>query len=180
MYKGFDPSPAIDFPYRLIWNPVVPPKIGVFSWEATWGKVLTLDQLKRRGMTLVNRCIMCEEDEENIDHLLIHCKSAKMLWNLFLSIFGTSRVFPQSVLHTLLAWQGAAVGKKRKRIWLAAPLCLFWTLWRARNRLVFENEGTTDQKIKANFVTNLWAWANMYREDKTNFVVEFLTWLGSR
>ena len=49
----------------------------------TWGKVLTIDQLKRRGMTLVNRCFMCEEDEENIDHLLIHYKSAKMLWNLF-------------------------------------------------------------------------------------------------
>ena len=128
MYKGFDPSPAIDFPYRLIWNSVVPPKIGVFAWEATWGKVLTLDQLKRRGMTLVNRCFMCEEDEENIDHLLIHCKSAKMLWNLFLSIIGTSWVFPQSVLHTLLAWQRVAVGKKRKRIWLAALLCLFWTL----------------------------------------------------
>ena len=180
MYKGFDLSPAFDFPYCLVWNPVVPPKIGVFAWEATWGKVLTFDQLKRRGMTLVNRCFMCKEDEENIDHLLIHCKSAKMLWNLFLSIVGTSWVFLQSVLHTLLAWQGAAVGKKRKRICLAAPICLFWTLWRARNRLVFENEGTTDQKIKANFVYNLWAWANMYRDDKTNSVVEFLTWLGSR
>ena len=68
---------------------------------------------------------MCEEDEENIDHLPIHCKIAKMLWNLFFSIFGTSWVFPHSLLHTLLVWQWAAVGKKRKRIWLAAPLCLF-------------------------------------------------------
>ena len=180
MYKCFDSSPAFDFPYRLIWNPVVPPKIGFFAWEATWGKVLTLDQLKRRGMILVNRCFMCGEDEENIDHLLIHCKSAKMLWNLFLSIFGTSWIFPQTVIHTLLAWQGVAVGKKRKRIWLAAPLCIFWTLWRARNKLGFENEGTTDQKIKTIFVTNLWAWANVFREDKTNSVVEFLTWLGRR
>ena len=179
MYRCFDPSPASDFLYRLIWNPVVPPKIGVFAWEATWGKVLTLDQLKRRGMILVNRCFMCEEDEENIDHLLIHCKRAQMLWNLLLSIFGISWVFSQSVLHTLLAWQGAAVGKKRRRIWLAAPLCLFWTLWRVRNRLSFENEGTNDQKIKANFVTNLWAWANGFMEDKTNSVVDFLTWLGS-
>ena len=72
------------------------------------------------------------------------------------------------------------MGKKRKKIWLAAPLCLFWTLWRARNRLVFENEGTSDQKIKANFVSNLWAWANMYSVDNTNLVVNFLTWSGSR
>ena len=34
MYKGFDISPAFDFPYRLFWNPIVPPKIGVFAWEA--------------------------------------------------------------------------------------------------------------------------------------------------
>ena len=130
MYKGLDPSPTIDFPYRLVWNPVVPSKIGFFAWEVSWGKVLMLDQLKRRGMTFANRCFMCEEDEETIDHLLIHCKSAKMLWNLFLSIVGTSWVFPRSVLHTLLAWQRAAVGKKHHKIWMTAPLCLFWTLWR--------------------------------------------------
>ena len=79
MYKGLDISPAFDLPYRLVWNPVVPLKIGVFAWEAAWGKVLTLDQLKRHGMTFANRCFMCEEEEETIDHLLIHCKSAKML-----------------------------------------------------------------------------------------------------
>ena len=87
--------------------------------------MLTLDQLKRRGWAFANRCFLCEEDEETIDHLLIHCKRAKTLWNLFLSVVGTSWVLPSSVLHTLLAWQRTAVGKKHKKIWLAAPLCLF-------------------------------------------------------
>ena len=79
MYKGLDPSPAIEFPYRSIWNPVVPPKIGFFAWEAIWGKVLTLDQLKRCGRAFANGCFLCEEDEETMDHLLIHCKRAKTL-----------------------------------------------------------------------------------------------------
>ena len=83
MYKGFDISPAFDFPYRLLWNLVVPQKIGVFAWEVAWDKGLTLDQLKRRGRTFANRCFMCEEEEKTINHLLIHCKSAKMLWDLF-------------------------------------------------------------------------------------------------
>ena len=180
MYKGFDVSPALDYPHRLVWNPVAPPKTGVFAWEAAWGKVLTLDHLKRRGMNFANRCFMCEEEEETIEHLLIHCNLAKILWNLFLSIVGISWVFPQSVLNNLLAWQGASVGKKRKKIWLAAPLCLFWNIWGARNRLVFENEVPSVQKIKANFVTNLWAWANLSSADNTHSVVDFFTWLGSR
>ena len=66
----------------------MPSKMGIFSWEAAWGKILTLDNLKRRGMAFANRCFLCEEDEKTIDHLLIHCKSAKMLWDLFLSIVG--------------------------------------------------------------------------------------------
>ena len=46
MYKGVDVSPPFVFPHRIVWNSVVSPKIGVFAWEAAWGKVLTLDQLK--------------------------------------------------------------------------------------------------------------------------------------
>ena len=88
MYKGLDPSPAIDFPYRLVWNPVVPPKIGFIAWESTWGKVLTLNHLKHHGMTFENSCFLCEEDEETIDQLLIHCKSAKTLWNFFCQLLG--------------------------------------------------------------------------------------------
>ena len=180
MYKRLDPSPAIEFPSRSVWNPVVPPQIGFFAWEVAWGKVLTLDQLKRRGMTFANICFLCEEDEESIDHLLIHYKSAKMLWNLFLLIVGVSWVFSRSVLHTLLAGQGVTVGKKCKKLWMAAPLCLFWTLWHARNSLVFENEATFVQRIKANFVSNLWTWVNLYCIENTNSIVDFPTWLGSR
>ena len=72
------------------------------------------------------------------------------------------------------------MGKKRKKNWLAAPLCLFWNLWRARNRLVFENEVSSAQRIKANFVSNLWTWANLYSVDNKHYVLDFLTYLGSR
>ena len=79
MYKVLDCSPQVDFPFRSIWNPVAPPRMGLVAWEASWGKVLTLDQLKRRGRALANRCFLCEEDEEDINHLLLHCKKARML-----------------------------------------------------------------------------------------------------
>ena len=144
------------------------------------GQLLTLDQLKRCGRAFANKCFLCEEDEETIDHLLIHYKRAKTMWNLLLSVVGTRWVFSQSVLYTLLAWQGAAVGKKCKKIWMAVPLCLFWTLWCEINKVVFENEVNYVHRIKANFVTNLWTWANLYSVDNMNSVLDFLTLMGSR
>ena len=72
------------------------------------------------------------------------------------------------------------MGKKRKKNWMAAPLCLFWTLWRERNRVVFDNEVFNAQRIKSNFLRNLWNWANLYSVVNTNSFVDFLAWLGCR
>ena len=180
MYRVLDCSPQVVFPSRTIWNPVIPPRMGFFAWEASWGKVLTLDQLKRRGRALANLCFLCEEDEADINHLLLYCKKARMLWDLFLLIVGTSWVFPDSVIQTLLSWQGAPVGKKRKNIWIAAPLCLFWTVWHNRNMVVFENRATSDQRTKFIFLSKLWSLANIHSVDNTNSLVDFLAWLGCR
>ena len=114
MYRKLMHSLPTDFPWHSIWNPIVPPKLGFFAWEASWGKVLTLDQLKKRGIPLVNRCFLCEEEEETTDHLLIHCSRAKMLWNLFFVIMDYNWVFPLTVRQSLLAWQSARWEKSGK------------------------------------------------------------------
>ncbi|RVW49973.1 hypothetical protein CK203_091800 [Vitis vinifera] len=58
------------FPKKGIWVENVPSKLAFFAWEATWGRVLTLDRLQKRGWQLPNRCYLCGIDEENVNHLL--------------------------------------------------------------------------------------------------------------
>ena len=58
----------------------MPTKVGFFAWEASWGWILTLDQLKRMGRALANKCFLCEEGEETVNHLLLHYTKAKGLW----------------------------------------------------------------------------------------------------
>ena len=70
------------------------------------------------------------------------------------------------------------MGKKRKNIWIAAPLCLFWTMWQNRNMVVFENRDTSDPKFI--FLSKLWSLANIHSVDNTNSLVDFLVWLGCR
>ena len=57
----------------------IPSKMGFFAWEAWWDKVLTMSNLKRRGISLASRCPLCGEAEEDIHHLLIHCSK---IWEL--------------------------------------------------------------------------------------------------
>ncbi|RVW77375.1 LINE-1 retrotransposable element ORF2 protein [Vitis vinifera] len=67
------------FPSRSIWVARVPTKVAFFTWEATWGKVLTLDRLQRRGLQLPNHCFLCGCEEESVNHILIHCTVVRAL-----------------------------------------------------------------------------------------------------
>ena len=86
--------------------------------------MLTLDNLKR-GRALANRCFLCGEGEEMVDLLLIHCSKTRILWELLLAILGVSWVFPLSVKEILLSWKCSFMGKRRKKAWMAVPLCIF-------------------------------------------------------
>ena len=61
-------------------------------------------------------------------------------------------MFPSSVKETLLGWRGSFVGKNRKVVWQASPLCLFWSIWKVRNRIAFEDSALSIQGLKASFV----------------------------
>ena len=46
--------------------------------------------------------------------------------------------------------------KKRKKICKSILLCIFWTVWKERNRLAFKGGVIHIQKLKNFFVCNLW------------------------
>ncbi|RVW93915.1 putative mitochondrial protein [Vitis vinifera] len=146
------------FPNSMIWSPCVPTKVSFFVYEASWGKVLTLDQLKKRSRILANRCFLCCEEEESIDHILIDCTRARVIWELLFALFGVTWVLPFSVRDTVIGWCGFNLGKKRRKVWKAAPLCLFWAVWKERNRIAFDNEEFSIHRLKNYFVCNLWSW----------------------
>lgn len=48
-YPCLVPKREVVFPVKVVWNLWVPVKVGFFALEAVRGRILTLDQLKRRG-----------------------------------------------------------------------------------------------------------------------------------
>ena len=115
----------IVFPSRCIWVDLVPTKVAFYAWEATWGRVLTLDRLQKRGWQLPNCCFLCGCEEETVNHILIHCIVVRVLWDIVIGLSGVQWVFPEIVNEVLTSWRGPFVGKKRKKIWKSIPLCIF-------------------------------------------------------
>ncbi|RVX20330.1 DNA ligase 1 [Vitis vinifera] len=126
-YSLLTKSDVMGFPYKSIWVARVPTKVAFFAWEASWGKVLTLDSLQRRGFQLPNRCFLCECEEESVNHILIYCTVVRALWDIVFGLVDVKWAFPGTVKEVLARWRGSFVGKKRKKIWDAIPLCIFWT-----------------------------------------------------
>ena len=168
------------FPSSFIWNVNVQPKISFFAWEYTWGKALTLDMVQKRGQALANRCFMCLEKEENINHLPLNCSRTRVLWDLLFALFGVSWVSPSSVRETLLSWNGFFLGKNRKKAWRAAPLHIFWMVWKERNRLAFKDESLSIQRLKRSFILTFWAEAKLFIDDCPLTITNFIDWLGSK
>ena len=163
-----------NFPKKLIWNICIPTKVSFFAWEAWWGKVLTVEQLKKRGRQLASRCPLFGKDEESLDHLLLHCTKVYNLWAFIFTIFGFSWVLPGSVKDALVGWKGPPSRKSLKRVWMAAPLCLFWTIWRERNEAVFEDMVPSTQRMKSSLLFALWSWAIANANVQAVNVIDFL------
>ncbi|RVW63723.1 putative ribonuclease H protein [Vitis vinifera] len=104
LYSMLEPGGSLLFPCGSIWKANVPPKVAFFVWEASWGKILTLEQLQRRG-TRWQIGVFCLSEVEMVDHLLLHCAKTRALWSLIFSLFGVDWVLSGSVKDTILGWE---------------------------------------------------------------------------
>jgi hypothetical protein len=70
-------------------------------WSATLGKILTLDNFRKRHVIVINKCYMCKKTGESVDHRLLYWNVASTLWSTFFNCFGMSWVMPRWVIDFL-------------------------------------------------------------------------------
>ena len=66
--------------WSKVWISNLLPKINFFWWMVQHGKFLTIDNMKKKGFYIINRCCLCEEKEESIYHLFIECQFVVDIW----------------------------------------------------------------------------------------------------
>ena len=97
-YETLRGSPPMSFPWKAIWKVKAPRRVSFFIWTAALGKILTSDNLIKRGYSLLSWYCMCRRSGETVDHLLIHCSVAAELWNLYLGCLGFNGYYKRRFL----------------------------------------------------------------------------------
>ena len=68
--------------------------------------------------------------------------------------------------------------KSEKKAWRATPFCLFWAILKEMNRVVFENEEFSLNRLKSAFVYSFCSWAGTVVNSDC-FVVNLITLLAT-
>ncbi|KAJ1690173.1 hypothetical protein LUZ63_014328 [Rhynchospora breviuscula] len=131
VYKLQKTFPKTDSLLYSVWRLKIPPRMKIFIWQMAQNKIATIDNLKKRGWSLANRCILCAQQEESVKHMFNVCpffqltvRKATQHSSLFSSLsFSTNAEF-------LLDGTGVNVHRE-----LMAILCFI--IWRERCSRIF-------------------------------------------
>eukprot|EP00253_Pinus_taeda_P013020 PITA_13020 len=124
-----------------VWQPRLWPKISTFLWVLRKRRILTWDNLQRRGFTGPSRCPNCNAQEETIVHLMETCPLAAQIWTKVDHCNNGRRERHGDIASILRSWPKQPYQSPiLNSLWNLIPGFLYWALWKERNNRVFNNK----------------------------------------
>ncbi|XP_074319512.1 uncharacterized protein LOC141656500 [Silene latifolia] len=122
---------------RTVWQRAVQPKHSVFLILAMQKKLATIDQLNYRGIHVVNRCVLCKNDNEDHKHLFFKCQFSKEIWQKILSWMKISG--RTNNLSKDMHWSAnRCTCRHWKTKWFLGCLgAVVYSIWEERNTRIF-------------------------------------------
>jgi len=111
-------------------------------------KILTADNLQKRGWPHHEHCVLCNGPLETGLHLSLLCPFAKAVWSQVLSWENFDVQLPQQDPQCLATWWedvASMVPKQERRTFTGVLIYVVWNLWKERNMRIFKNEHKTSE-----------------------------------
>ena len=106
------------------------------------GKLNTKDRLARLNIISNGDIlyVLCNEQEESIEHLFFSCRHAWNLWCSCMNRWNMKWVLPSNSRIAFDSWLAVSLGRMQKKQWDVCFFTVIWTIREARNRKIFANE----------------------------------------
>eukprot|EP00253_Pinus_taeda_P018718 PITA_18718 len=128
--------------WRIVWERNWWPKVSIFFWLASKNKILTWDQIQKKGFIGPSRCCLCNSEGETRNHLLINCPFAKTLW------IGKPENVPREFNEVVFQWNKEVFQcKVVRRAWDLISGFILWMIWKERNHRIFQNSAMEPEVI---------------------------------
>ena len=137
-------SSSVERIWKQVWHSNSIPKVNNFIWLLLHNKLLTAENLRKRGISGPSRCAMCNSTEETSSHIFLQCKVSLSVWKIILpQDFDLN--FPDKAVQLFKDWPKQFPDFLRNkpvlcRLWASIPKNLCWQIWLARNRAIFRDQ----------------------------------------
>ncbi|XP_073355495.1 uncharacterized protein [Aegilops tauschii subsp. strangulata] len=91
-FWGMESAPFAE----MAWSSKAPRQCRFFAWLAGRNRCWTSDRLARRGLPHQAACPFCDQEPETLNHVLIRCVLARVVWHQVLSALGTPELTPEA------------------------------------------------------------------------------------
>lgn len=110
-------------------------------------------------------CPLCEVHSKTSDHLLLHCVTARKMWNWWLELWGYKWVFPHNLIYAFVKWKcGKKKGTFFQKVWAASLFIIIWTLWKERNRRISDNSSSTMENLQDLILLRIGWWISSWND----------------
>uniref|UniRef100_A0A0D9ZL79 GST N-terminal domain-containing protein n=1 Tax=Oryza glumipatula TaxID=40148 RepID=A0A0D9ZL79_9ORYZ len=150
----------IPFQAEPIWRSLAPPCCRYFLWLVALKRCWTAD----RGLPHPDLCVLCEQEEESIDHILVACPESRQLWWMLFSAIGRSDCLPMNKpsFHSWLCVSRERIPRHLRQGYDTIVALAAWSIWKERNARVFNQKFRTWIEVAAGMAeeAQLWHLAN--------------------
>jgi len=133
---------AVTFePWHRLWKSWAPSKCKMFLWLAIRNRCWTADRLAKRGLSHPDKCPLCDQEDETIQHLLTSCVVARQVWFRLFSILNLADCVPHHNELSFADWWRKTINRvnKEHRKGVNSLIILgAWIIWKHRNACIFE------------------------------------------
>jgi zinc-binding in reverse transcriptase len=150
-YEWLDFGGVINTEFVVIWKSKIPLKIKIFMSLLRRTRLLTKDQLLKRGWIGDSKCVFCDQDE-NADHLFVYCPTVRTLWQWIAQF--NNFTFQDCLLANLWLIDSCIPLKDKILVELVRSV-VCWVIWLERNSIIFNQSSPVSYRALGLKIINL-------------------------